>query len=55
MSDLISTLAHYGLVGTLALAVGVVLAFCLLRSFWTIGPTEVGLVRKRFGGNRDDG
>ena len=28
----------------------------LVRSFWTIGPTEVGLVRKRFGGSlKDDG
>jgi regulator of protease activity HflC (stomatin/prohibitin superfamily) len=55
VSDFISTLAQYGLVGTLALAVGVVLAFCLLRSFWTIGPTEVGLVRKRFGGSQPVG
>ena len=30
--------------------------FIVFRSFWTIGPTEVGLVRKRFGAAlRDDG
>ena len=28
--------------------VGVLLIFLALQSFWTIGPTEVGLVRKRF-------
>jgi C4-type Zn-finger protein len=29
---------------------GLIALFILFRSFWTIGPTEVGLVRKRFGG-----
>jgi hypothetical protein len=35
-------------------AVGLV-AFVLYMSFWKIGPTEVGLVRKRFGLRRLDG
>ena len=35
----------------LALVASLVLLFIVIRSFWTIGPTEVGLVRKRFGGS----
>ena len=38
-----------GVLGVPALVLGLALLFVLLRSFWTIGPTEVGLVRKRFG------
>jgi regulator of protease activity HflC (stomatin/prohibitin superfamily) len=32
----------------IALAVAVLAAYVVWRSLWTIGPTEVGLVRKRF-------
>jgi uncharacterized membrane protein len=32
----------------IAIAVAAAPAFILWRSLWTIGPTEVGLVRKRF-------
>ena len=35
---------------------GAAILFILVRSPWTIGPTQVGLVRKRFGGSlTDDG
>jgi SPFH domain / Band 7 family len=32
----------------IAVAVAALVAFTIWHSFWTIGPTEVGLVRKRF-------
>ncbi len=51
MSDILNSLAQYGLAGTFALVLAVVALFIVVRSFWTIGPTEVGLVRKRFGGS----
>lgn len=41
--------------GLFLFALGGALLFCLIRSFWTIGPTEVGLVRKRFGGSQTVG
>lgn len=46
---MLSSLAHPGLGQALALAIAVVALFVIWRSFWTIGPTEVGLVRKRIG------
>jgi regulator of protease activity HflC (stomatin/prohibitin superfamily) len=52
VSNIVNSLAQSGLVGVLALAFAVVALFILMRSFWTIGPTEVGLVRKRFGGSQ---
>jgi regulator of protease activity HflC (stomatin/prohibitin superfamily) len=42
-----------GLLGTPSILITIIAAAAILwvawRSFWTIGPTEVGLVRKRFG------
>jgi len=56
VSDTLNSLAQIGLAGPLALVLAVVALFIAVRSFWTIGPTEVGLVRKRFGGSlRGDG
>ena len=56
MSDFLSSLAPTGLAAPFAFVAALVVIFILVRSFWTIGPTEVGLVRKRFGGSlRDDG
>ncbi|HEX4096691.1 MAG TPA: SPFH domain-containing protein, partial [Caulobacteraceae bacterium] len=52
MSNIVNSLAQSGLLGAFALAFAVVALFILVRSFWTIGPTEVGLVRKRFGGSQ---
>ena len=52
MSEITSTLTHDGFVGALALVAGVILLVVLLRSFWTIGAMEVGLVRKRFGSSQ---
>ncbi len=52
MSDIVSTLARHGFVGALALVAALALLFILLRSFWTIGAMEVGLVRKRFGASQ---
>jgi hypothetical protein len=37
------------------LALGALVAFILYMSFWKIGPTEIGLVRKRFGLKKLDG
>ena len=48
MSQFLANTLEMGEFGGLAL-VGLGALFVLLRSFWTIGPTEVGLVRKRFG------
>ena len=50
-----NSLAHFGLLGPFALALSLVALFVVWRSFWTIGPTEVGLVRKRFGGSLTSG
>jgi len=56
VSDFLSSLAPTGLAAPFAFVAALVVIFILVRSFWTIGPTEVGLVRKRFGGSlRDDG
>jgi len=56
VSDVLSSLAHTGLAAPFGLVAALAVVFILLRSFWTIGPTEVGLVRKRFGASlRDDG
>lgn len=51
MSNLFSAIAQTGPWGVLALVAGLVLLFIVIRSFWTIGPTEIGLVRRRFGGS----
>src|SRR5258708_18859944 len=37
------------------LVVAALVAFVLYMSFWKIGPTEMGLVRKRFGFRKLDG
>jgi hypothetical protein len=37
------------------LIIGAAVAFVLYMSFWKIGPTEIGLVRKRFGLKKLDG
>jgi uncharacterized membrane protein YqiK len=42
-------------VGAALIVLALVLLFVILRSFWTIGPTQVGLVRKRFGASLRDG
>jgi uncharacterized membrane protein YqiK len=56
VSDILTSLAHSGAAGAFAFVLAIVAIFILVRSFWTIGPTEVGLVRKRFGGSlTDDG
>ena len=56
MSQLTSSIVQNGPLGVLVLVLGATSLFIILRSFWTIGPTEVGLVRKRFGGaQRGDG
>ncbi len=53
MSETLHALAQNGLVDALWLIVGLGVLFVLLRSFWTIGATEVGLVRKRFGASQN--
>ncbi len=50
MSNIVSGLAQNGLTDALVLVLAIAAIVILLRSFWTIGPTEVGLVRKRYGG-----
>ena len=50
MSQLIADLASHPLRDAGVVILGLIALFILFRSFWTIGPTEVGLVRKRFGG-----
>ena len=49
-----TSLAHSGVAGLFAFVLTLVAVAILVRSFWTIGPTEVGLVRKRFGGSLKD-
>ena len=41
-----------GPTGIFAIVAGIILVFVLWRSLWTIGPTQVGLVRKRFSFNK---
>jgi len=54
--DILGLLRLHPAAGVAALLLGAALLFIILRSLWTIGPTEVGLVRKRFGGSlADDG
>jgi regulator of protease activity HflC (stomatin/prohibitin superfamily) len=56
VSEIFTSLAQSGLAGALAIVLAVAAIVILWRSFWTIGPTEVGLVRKRLGGSlKDDG
>ena len=51
----IAVFAHvWSWIGTAALIAATLLALSLLVSFWVIGPTEVGLVRKRFGWRKLD-
>jgi hypothetical protein len=52
VNDFISWLAHPGLAQALFYAAIILAVFITIRSFWTIGPTQVGLVRKRFGGSQ---
>jgi hypothetical protein len=49
VSQLLALAVQNGLTGAAVVVLTLVLLFALIRSFWTIGPTEVGLVRKRFG------
>ena len=56
MSQIVSSAAQSGAAGWLLLVLALAGLFMLSRSLWTIGPTEVGLVRKRFGSSqRGDG
>ena len=56
MFDIPHLLLQHPVLGALTLISEAFLVFVLLRSFWTIGPTEVGLVRKRFGSSlKNDG
>jgi regulator of protease activity HflC (stomatin/prohibitin superfamily) len=54
VSHLIALALQNGLTGAALIVLAILLLFVVLRSFWTIGPTEVGLVRKRFGGSLKD-
>ena len=57
MDTLVTSTSGFGdlVLGWLViLAIGLV-AFVLYMSFWKIGPTEMGLVRKRFGFKKLDG
>ena len=49
VSHLIALALQNGLTGATLTVLAVLLLFIAIRSFWTIGPTQVGLVRKRFG------
>ena len=49
LSRLNDIAAHSTLLETLLVAVAVVFLIILMKSTRNIGPTEVGLVRKRFG------
>jgi regulator of protease activity HflC (stomatin/prohibitin superfamily) len=51
VSQLIVQALQNGLMDVATAVLVILLVFVVLRSFWTIGPTEVGLVRKRFGGS----
>lgn len=54
MSRYVALALQNGPLGALLVVLALILIFVLLRSFWTIGPTEVGLVRKRFGASLKD-
>ena len=41
-----------GLMDAALVVLALILLFVVVRSFWTIGPTQVGLVRKRFGASQ---
>lgn len=49
VSHLVALAARNPAESVLLILFSLLLLFIILRSFWTIGPTEVGLVRKRFG------
>lgn len=49
MSRYVALALQNGPLGALLSVLALTVILILLRSFWTIGPTEVGLVRKRFG------
>ena len=49
MSHHLAPALQNGLWGAALIVLAILVLFVALRSFWTIGPTEVGLVRKRFG------
>jgi hypothetical protein len=49
VSNIVELIHQHPLTSSLALITAAALAFALARSLWTIGATEVGLVRKRFG------
>jgi hypothetical protein len=54
--DIVGLLRQHPVAGVSVLLASMVFLFVFLRSLWTIGPTEVGLVRKRFGASlTDDG
>jgi C4-type Zn-finger protein len=50
VSQIFADLALHALRDAGVLILVLIALFIMMRSFWTIGPTEVGLVRKRFGG-----
>jgi hypothetical protein len=52
---LVSTLLDFATSWLLIAALAALAAFILYMSFWRIGPTEVGLVRKRFSFKKLDG
>ena len=54
MSHLLAPVLHNGWEGLALAVLAILILFVALRSFWTIGPTEVGLVRKRFGSSLKD-
>ena len=54
MSHLLALGLKNGPLGVTLAVLAILLVFIAIRSFWTIGPTEVGLVRKRFGASLKD-
>ena len=57
MDSLVTSGSSVGdlVVGWLVISTVAFIAFILYMSFWKIGPTEMGLVRKRFGFKKLDG
>jgi hypothetical protein len=57
MDTLVTSTSGFGdlVVGWLVISTVAFIAFILYMSFWKIGPTEMGLVRKRFGFKKLDG
>jgi hypothetical protein len=57
MDSLVTSGSSVGdlVVGWLVISTVALIAFILYMSFWKIGPTEMGLVRKRFGFKKLDG